>query len=142
MTFAHTSGGVELRWIEEASFNGSQTQRQLFYDGWLLRVLPGETKRTRSVNAHFGSTLPVKVKIDYCERVYEERALPTLFRITPFIAPRDLEDALAARGYESFQPTLVQVASLAQDPQVVDMPDRVAGSLSSLRHGDVVVAED
>ena len=45
--------------IEEAGLNALQTQQQLFYDGWLLRVSPGKAKRARSVNAHFGSTLPL-----------------------------------------------------------------------------------
>ena len=87
MTQAQPSGGVDLRRIEEASLNGLQTQRQLFYDGWLLRLSPGLAKRARSVNAYFGSTLPLATKIDYCERVYQERGLPVLFRMTPFNAP-------------------------------------------------------
>ena len=90
--------------------NALQTQRQLFYDGWLLRVSPGKARRARSVNAHFGSTLPLADKIRYCERVYEERHLPVLFRMTPFVQPANLGDELAARGYEAFDPTLVQVA--------------------------------
>ena len=36
------------RRIEEAGLNALQTQRQLFYDGWLLRVSPGKAKRARN----------------------------------------------------------------------------------------------
>lgn len=104
--------------IEEAGLNALQSQRQLFYDGWLLRVAPGKAKRARSVNAHFGSTLPLERKIAYCERVYEARGLPTLFRITPFVQPSDLEAALDARGYASFQPTLVQAVPLECAPEL------------------------
>ena len=110
--------GVDLRRVEEAGLNGLQTQRQLFYDGWLLRVSPGKAKRGRSVNAHFGSTLPLAQKIAYCERAYEKRGLPTLFRITPFVAPAGLDDALAGRGYEEFDPTLVQLLSLERMPEM------------------------
>lgn len=123
MTQAQPSGSVDLRRIEEAGLNGLQTQRQLFYDGWLLRVSPGLAKRARSVNAYFGSTLPLARKIDYCERVYEECGLPTLFRMTPFDAPRELEDALQARGYQPFQPTLVQTLQLERPPNVARSPD-------------------
>lgn len=112
--------GLDLRRVEEIGLNALQTQRQLFYDGWLLRVSPGKARRARSVNAHFGSSLPIADKICYCERVYEERHLPVLFRMTPFVHPRNLADELAARGYEAFDPTLVQVTSLARPPDPVE----------------------
>lgn len=108
--------GLDLRRVEEVGLNAMQTQRQLFYDGWLLRVSPGKARRGRSVNAHFGSTLPIADKIRYCERLYEERHLPVLFRMTPFVHPSDLGDELAARGYEAFDPTLVQIARLDRPP--------------------------
>jgi GNAT superfamily N-acetyltransferase len=108
------------RRVEEVGLNALQTQRQLFYDGWLLRVSPGKARRARSVNAHFGSTLPLDAKIAYCERLYRERGLPVLFRMTPFVQPPALADALAARGYQAFDPTLVQTAPLARPPDAVE----------------------
>ena len=74
---------LDLVRIEESGLNVLQTQRQLFYDGWLLRLSPGVAKRGRSVNPHFGSSLPLDGKLAYCENVYAQHALPTLFRITP-----------------------------------------------------------
>ncbi|MFO1324975.1 MAG: GNAT family N-acetyltransferase [Burkholderiales bacterium] len=111
---------VDLRRVEEAGLNALQTQRQMFYDGWLLRVSPGKARRGRSVNAHFASTLPLPEKIRYCERVYGERHLPVLFRMTPFVQPPALADALAAHGYVAFDTTLVQVVRLDRAPEVVD----------------------
>jgi len=107
---------LDLRRVEEASLNALQTQRQYFYDGWVLRVSPGKARRARSVNAHFGSTLPIATKIAYCEGLYDARELPVLFRMTPFVHPPNLGDELAARGYEAFDPTLVQVAPLDRPP--------------------------
>jgi GNAT superfamily N-acetyltransferase len=98
--------------IEEAALNALQTQRQLFFDGWLLRLSPGSAKRARSVNAHFGSTLPVDAKIDCCEALYGGCGLPTLFRVTPFGHPADLDDVLARRGYRRFDATVVQSVAL------------------------------
>ena len=114
----------DLARIEEAGLNALQTQRQLFYDGWLLRLSPGVAKRGRSVNAHFGSSLPLAGKLAYCENVYAQHALPTLFRITPFVQPTDLEAALEARGYESFGETLVQAVALDRPPALPVMPMR------------------
>ena len=104
--------------VEEAGLNALQTQQQLFYDGWLLRVSPGKAKRARSVNAHFGSSLPLAAKIDHCESLYATRGLPALFRITPFVQPPELETALERRGYVAFDPTLVQVLPLARPPEI------------------------
>jgi GNAT superfamily N-acetyltransferase len=123
MSGQHTSGnadfaGLDLRRVEEVGLNALQTQRQLFYDGWLLRVSPGKARRARSVNAHFGSTLPLPAKIRYCERIYEERQLPVLFRMTPFVQPPELPQALAAHGYIAFDTTLVQVVRLERPPDV------------------------
>ena len=41
---------TELRWIEEFGLTSSIPPGQLVYDGWLLRLLPGQAKRARSVN--------------------------------------------------------------------------------------------
>lgn len=103
---------IDGRRIEEAGLNALQTQRQLFYDGWLLRVSPGKAKRGRSVNAFFGSSLPLDEKIAHCERVYAERELPALWRVTPFDRPPGLDRALAERGYLAFDPTVVQAMAL------------------------------
>jgi N-acetylglutamate synthase len=123
MTDAGT--GFDLRRIEEAGLNALQTQRQLFYDGWLLRISAGTAKRARSVNAHFGSTLRLADKIAWCESLYERHGLPVLFRMTPFSQPADLDDALAARGYVAFEQTLVQALALDRAPDLPRLRDDV-----------------
>jgi phosphatidylglycerophosphatase A/GNAT superfamily N-acetyltransferase len=103
---ANRRSPVDPRQIEQAGLNALQTQRQLFYDGWVLRLSAGKAKRARSVNAFFGSTLPLARKIGHCESVYAQHGLPPLFRMTPFDQPTDLEATLAVRGYEAFDETL------------------------------------
>ena len=39
----------DARRLEELSLNSSAPPGQLLYDGWLLRLLPGKPKRTRSL---------------------------------------------------------------------------------------------
>jgi len=114
--------GIDAARVEEAGLNALQTQRQLFYDGWLLRLSPGKAKRARSVNAHFGSTLPLAAKLDHCEALYARHGLPALFRITPFVRPPDLDAALAARGYQAAEETLVMAALLAARPALAPPP--------------------
>ena len=121
MTPAAIAEHIDAARVEEAGLNALQTQRQLFYDGWLVRLSPGKAKRARSVNAHFGSTLPVAAKIAHCEALYRQHGLPPLFRITPFVQPASLEAALTAAGYVAFDPTLVLAASLAHAPDVAPL---------------------
>jgi ribosomal protein S18 acetylase RimI-like enzyme len=129
-----TAGSLDLVRIEESGLNVLQTQRQLFFDGWLLRLSPGVAKRGRSVNPHFGSSRPLDGKIAHCENVYAQQGLPTLFRITPFSQPSDLDAALAACGYQEFGETLVQAMALDRPPPlpeaaedvVIEAPDALA----------------
>ncbi|MEO8303391.1 MAG: GNAT family N-acetyltransferase [Betaproteobacteria bacterium] len=116
---------ADLVRIEEAGLNALQSQRQLFYDGWVLRLSPGTAKRARSVNPHFGSTLPLAGKIGYCEDVYAQHGLPTLFRMTPMSRPADLDGVLDARGYQAFSETYVQTLALDRPPEIPHAADDV-----------------
>ena len=118
-------GTIDARRIEEAGLNALQTQRQLFYDGWVLKLSAGKAKRARSVNAFFGSTLPLPRKIEHCEKIYAQHGLAPLFRMTPFNCPADLEDALAARGYVAFETTLVQAMKMDEAPAIPAAADDV-----------------
>jgi GNAT superfamily N-acetyltransferase len=102
----------DARRIEELSLNSSAPPGHMLYDGWILRMLHGKAKRARSVNAVYASTLPLAQKISYCERVYGQAGVPALFRITPFSTPPNLDAELAARGYERFDNTAVEAATL------------------------------
>jgi ribosomal protein S18 acetylase RimI-like enzyme len=111
------------RRIEEAGLNNLHTRRQLIYDGWLLFLLAGKAKRARSVNPHFASSLPLVRKIAHCETLYARHGLSTLFRITPFAQPPELDAVLESRGYVPFDRTLVQIASLRCAPAMRGDPE-------------------
>jgi len=131
---------VDLRRVEESSLNTLPAPRQLFYDGWVLRVNPGPTKRARSVTALFGSTLPLADKIAHCEALYERRGLPCLFRSTPFDSPPGLDRELDARGYVAFDNTLVQIVPLASPPSVAAPPDVDVAAVSSSGFAEALAA--
>ena len=75
-----------------------------FHDGWLLRLSPGKAKRARSVNAHFGSTLPLPAKIEYCENLYRRHGLPTLFRISAVLATAGSRPGPRGARLAAFEP--------------------------------------
>jgi ribosomal protein S18 acetylase RimI-like enzyme len=107
---------AEARRIEDLLLNATQPREQLQYDGWLLRLARNDVKRASSVVAAYGSSLPLDEKIKHCERVYAQHGLPAIFRLTPFSKPTELDEALAARGYERFERSLCMSASLGDLP--------------------------
>jgi len=119
----------DARRIEELGLNSSAPPGQLLYDGWILRLLRGKAKRARSVNAVYPSTAPLDEKVAYCEKLYRAAALPTIFRITPFSQPLNLDRMLDARGYLRFDPTAVEVAAI--DPARLGGPEAAPMDLSA-----------
>jgi ribosomal protein S18 acetylase RimI-like enzyme len=101
------------RRIEEAALNAWPALQQMLYDGWLLRFARGYTKRANSVNPLFASSIAVGDKIAACEALYASRGLRPTFRITPFAAPPDLDQALEQRGYRKIDLTVVMHRDLA-----------------------------
>ena len=95
-----------LRAMEEAALNSWPALQQALYDGWVLRFSEGYTKRANSVNPLYASRLATLPKVAVCEALYRERAMPPIFRLTPF-APDDLDGILDARAYRRIDPTLV-----------------------------------
>ncbi|MFQ5407290.1 MAG: GNAT family N-acetyltransferase [Anaerolineales bacterium] len=104
------------RQIEDCALRSWPALEQADFDGWLLRFANGYTKRANSVNPLYTSTLPVTEKIKVCEQRYAERGLAPIFRLTPFASPPDLDAALAARGYEVLDRTLVMHRELSPEP--------------------------
>jgi ribosomal protein S18 acetylase RimI-like enzyme len=117
---------MDLRRLEEIALNASNTPRQILYDGWLLRLSPGQAKRPRSVNPFYGSSVDLDVKLAYCAAVYAKHDIPLLFRLSRFVHPEELDRELDARGYRRFDETLVQLAPLTRiqiDAEVEVVPD-------------------
>jgi len=106
------------RRLERLAFRVRPSLETVEYDGWILRFADGYTKRANSVNPHFGSTLPVSAKIAHCEVLYDQRGLPTIFRLAPFSQPADLDRALADAGYDVLDRSLVMTASLDRAPDL------------------------
>src|SRR5271154_6357424 len=86
--------------VEEAGFNAWPALKEIFYDGWLIRLANGETRRTNSVNVIGPGTRAMDDKIAHCERIYAAHNQPTYFRIRSTDDPV-LEDMLEQRGYRA-----------------------------------------
>ena len=103
---------IDLRRLEELGLNSSAPPGQLLFDGWLIRLLPGQAKRARSVNAVYPSRRALDDKVAYCEALYKLHQLPTIFRITPFSEPAALDAELERLGYLRFDTTAVDATTI------------------------------
>ncbi len=97
------------RIIEECALNAWPPPRQMVLDGWLLRFADGFTRRANSVNPIYPGTMEVGPKVALCERIYQERGLRCVFKITPLAQPEGLDTALEKLGFAHEAETAVQV---------------------------------
>ncbi len=104
--------------IEEAALNAWPAAKQMAYDGWLLRLTGGSSKRVNSVNVHGPSNLPLIEKISVCEAIYRREGLPLIFRLPEVLAPPVLSEDLESMGYSSFDPTLVLGRALDHETEL------------------------
>ena len=104
------SANQRARRIEEASLRAWPAHADTDFDNWRLRFADGYTKRANSITPLGRSNLPLEDKLATCERLYAERGLPAIFRLTPF-APEGLDEVLERRGYRRGE--LVQVRALS-----------------------------
>jgi len=93
--------------IETAALNAWPATRQMIYDGWLLRMTGGESKRVNSVNVRGSSNLPLEAKFHTCEGLYAVHGLPVIFRLPEPFSSQTLSHELLSRGYLEFDTTHV-----------------------------------
>jgi N-acetylglutamate synthase len=101
--------------VEETCMNAWPALKDIFYDGWLIRLANGATRRTNSVNAISAGRRPLAEKIEYCEAIYRAHCQPAYFRVLSNAAP-ELEQALEARGYKREDETATLYMNFRRDP--------------------------
>lgn len=107
--------GISQR-IEEASLNAWPALQQVLLDGWVLRFSGGFTKRANSIIPLYPSRQDPAGKIRYCEDLYTQHQLKTIFRLTTVNDYSGLDEQLAARGYRQLDPTAVLQRELSGKP--------------------------
>jgi GNAT superfamily N-acetyltransferase len=100
---------------EEAGLNAWPALQEVHYDGWLIRLGEGQTRRTNSVNVIGPGLRRLDEKIAHCEALYAAHSKPPYFRIRSN-APPELEEALEARGYRAEAGTLTLFADFQRHP--------------------------
>lgn len=105
---------MDYRRIEEASINALPSHKMISYDGWIIRMAAGYTKRANSINPLFGSQLKINEKVRYCEELYLNNELPTVYKMIGIPEYSELDDILYTKGYQKVDETLVKVKKLEE----------------------------
>ena len=98
--------------LEELSINAWPATQTLLYDGWVLRLASGYTRRANSVNPLYPSTLDVDQKLETCRSFYRSRGLPLIIKLTSAVYPSNLDGLLAERGFQHEALTSMQTLDL------------------------------
>jgi GNAT superfamily N-acetyltransferase len=101
--------------IEEYSLNAWPALQNFVYDGWLLRFANGYTKRSNSISPIYDSNeLNIQEKIKCCENIYTDVGLDTIFKVTPFVNPGNIDSILEGLCYDIVEPSSVQTVDLSE----------------------------
>ena len=119
-----------IRVVEELSMNAWPSLQTMLYDGWVLRFADGYTRRANSINPIYPSCDDVGCKIQTCERLYRDRGLNVVFKMTSAVHPEILDDVLAGQGYASDAQTSVQILDLGSTDKAPAQEADLAASLS------------
>lgn len=95
--------------IEELSMNAWPAIRSVLYDGWIIRMSKGYTKRANSVNMPYPSLLRLDDKIWHCGNLYAAAGLPAIFKIVDCSEHCGIDKRLESCAYEKQDPTSVQI---------------------------------
>lgn len=101
-----------IRTIEELSMNAFPSLNTLYYDGWVIRMSDGVTRRVNSVYSLYPSTLELEEKVSHCESLFEENGLRKVFKLTDMETSSPLEDFLLKRGYTESGRTHIKTMDL------------------------------
>lgn len=104
--------------LEEVAFNAWPSLHTVVYDGWLLNMSNGYTRRANAIHPFYASSLALDEKIAACERLYAAHNLPALYKLTDAALPSDLDAVLEGRGYTRDGGNLIMTTPLDQSSQV------------------------
>lgn len=97
-----------IKRLEELSMNAFNSQQVEFYDGWVIRLSGGSSKRINSVNTFYNSSIDLDKKINYCESVFKKYNLKSTFKLTS-ISPSKLDATLRSKNYLEAGRTSIQI---------------------------------
>jgi hypothetical protein len=104
---------IDLAWqAEQACLNAWPSPRQVLFNGWLLRLSGGPTRRTNSVNPLRSTDYDPRPVLDACAEIYKASGQPLIFRV-PTIA-EGMDATLEALGFAAQAQTRTLFADIGR----------------------------
>jgi N-acetylglutamate synthase len=85
--------------IEQHAFLAWPSMAQMAFDGWCVRLAQGYSDRANSVTPLACGDLTRPDKLRWCERFYNDRQLPVIFRISDLCPEPDFDAWLESQRY-------------------------------------------
>ncbi|MDR3139532.1 MAG: GNAT family N-acetyltransferase [Treponema sp.] len=95
--------------IEELSMNAWPSIQTVVYDGWIIRLANGYTKRANSINPIYPSKINLEEKIQHCKNLYAKYNLPVVYKLVKCDEHKTIDKKLEALNYEALDITSVQI---------------------------------
>jgi len=102
-----------IRKIEELSMNAFPSLETVFYDGWVIRMSEGKSKRVNSVYSLYPSTITLEKKVSHCEEIFVKNRLRRVFKLTEQETCAGLDAYLRNRGYVEAGRTFIKTLDLS-----------------------------
>ena len=101
-----------IRTIEELSMNAWPALKSYIYDGWVLRMSNGYTKRGNAIYPIHQSKMCIDEKVEFCESLYMKHGLPVIFKITEDVKLKLLDNYLEKKNYKSIDRTAILMMNI------------------------------
>lgn len=99
--------------IEKLASNSWPPLDTHFYDGWLMGVSDGYTRRANSIQIFGNSKILIDDKIKYCEDFYRRNRLPAIFKIVKEKGFEELDTKLKELNYNKVALTSVRLKKIS-----------------------------
>lgn len=107
------AGMCDPQRIEECALNAWPALHTALYDGWVLRLANGFSKRANSATPVYPARTPLDDQIAWIAAFYHRRQQVPLFRLPSFLPVAELDARLDSLGYTRHDETGVQALTLS-----------------------------
>jgi hypothetical protein len=97
--------------IEELSMNAWPSLQTILFDGWIIRMADGYTKRANSINPIYAFEKNIDEKIIYCEKLFKSNNLPIIYKIVECKEQETIDKRLEELNYNKIDLTSIQICN-------------------------------